>query len=79
MNNTITNIIVQLRIKYDTGSKTYIWGSLCDTNIGNSLVDNDAAVHSYIMGFQYETVLITGQLHGRFKAKYGNAWMDSWQ
>lgn len=63
-------------LKYDTGSKTYIWGSLCDTNIGNSLVDNDVAVHSYIMGFQYETVLTTDNFMAA-EVKYGNAWMDS--
>lgn len=41
-------------LKYDSVDKKYYWGGLCDGTIGNSAVDFDVAIHSYIMGFQYE-------------------------
>ena len=41
-------------LKYDNAAKKYVWGSLCDGNIASNGVDYDVAIHSYIMGFQYE-------------------------
>ena len=41
-------------LKYDPVDKKYFWGGLCDASIASDGVDFDVAIHSYIMGFQYE-------------------------
>lgn len=63
-------------LRYDTGSKKYVWGSLCDGNTGDSTVDYDVAIHTYIMGFQYEPTVSTNNFLAA-EVKYGNSWMNT--
>ena len=62
-------------LRYDTSSKKYVWGSLCDGNTGDSTVDFDVAIHTYIMGFQYEPTVSTNNFLAA-EVKYGNSWMN---
>jgi len=62
-------------LKYDTASKKYVWGSLCDGDIGDRKVDHDVAIHTYIMGFQYEPTNTTDNFLAA-SVKYGNSWMN---
>jgi hypothetical protein len=64
-------------LKYDTTAKKYVWGSLCDGNVGNGVVDHDVAIHTYIMGFQYEPNTNADDNFLAATVKYGSSWMDT--
>lgn len=41
-------------LKYDSANSRWKFGLQCDSNSADSAVDFDVAVHTYIMGFQYQ-------------------------
>lgn len=63
-------------LEYDSTNKVWRFGMECDSNpdSGNSVVDKDVAIHTYIMGFHYESLASTNK-NLAVSAKYTD-WTD---